>query len=228
MKILILISLVAGFSIANEGKPFISDVFDEKGQVKKFFCERDQKRENQKIVDNNVCKDLNGEVLVVEKMERRGSHLVRYDIEQKQIKQKAWIELKDGKVVFGLKEDNKELQRKTIDKPKNFIIGMQIVPFIVEHWDAFTKGERKKVELALWSEQKILSFYLSREKMDEKIMLVKMRPSGLLARMALGSFYFTISVNDKKVLEYKGRTNLKEKRGDDYRDFKALVRYSPS
>ena len=222
---LILLSLMTNFAMANERKTFICDVFDKKGQIKKFICEQYQKKENKKIIDRRICKDLNGKILVVEKIERKQNRLVRYDIDQKQLKQKARIELKDDKVIFNLKGNNKKTERKIIDKPENFIVGMQIVPFIIKHWKALAKGERKEIKLAVWNEQKVFSFYLSREKMDEQTMLIRMRPSNFLARLVLGSFYFTMGVKDKVVLQYKGRTNLKEKRDNSYRDYEGLVYY---
>ena len=226
IKILTLFILIIIQAVANEEKIFIGEVFDINGQVKKFTCQRHQSRQNHKMTDHNVCKDLRGKVLVVEKMQRNGDELVRYHIDQKQLKQKAWIELKNDKVIFNLLEVNsKKPQQKTIDRPKNFVVSMQIVPFIVEHWQVLAKGEKKKIRLGVWNRQKAVPFDLSRKKMDKEVMIVKMSPSGFFARAIVDPIYFTMSVKDRTVVEYKGRTNLKEKKGNDYHDYKGLIRY---
>ena len=100
------------------------------------------------------------------------------------------------------------------------------MPFIVKHWQAFTKGERKKIKLAIWNKQKIISFYLSREKTDKETMVIRMRPSNFLFRAVLDSMYFTMNIRDKTLVKYKGLTDLKEKQSDGrYRDYKGLVHY---
>ena len=110
VNILILLNLVTGFATAGE-RPSVAEVLMKKARLK-ICLSKSQQRENGRTIDYNTCKNINGDIVLVEKMEREGDHLIDYSIEQRQVKQKALIKLDSGKVVFSLEESNKKQSQK--------------------------------------------------------------------------------------------------------------------
>lgn len=227
MKILSLILLYVSSTQALSAEKLIAtgEVFDKEGKNKKFNYERYQDVQGDKTLDRAVYKDLEGEVLVEEKMESQNGNLIRYDIDQKQLKQKAWIEVSDKQVTFNLKKFRKRNYPQSIKKKDNFIVGLQIVPFVRKNWDGFLKKEEKEIKLGVWHRQEAITFDLTTDKLDKDQLVVKMNPSSMFIRAVVNPIYFVFNAKDKTLIEYRGRTTPKEKRGKNYHDFDGITRY---
>ena len=200
-------------------------VFDKEGKEQKFSYERFQKAEGSKVFDRAVYKDMDGKELTIETMETDGGKLIKYEIEQKQLKQKAWIEVATDKVTFNLKKYRKKNYPKTEDLPNNFIVGLQIVPTIKKNWDKLMKGDELEIKLGVWHRQEAITFDLSKEKAEGNDFVVKMNPSSMFIRAVVDPIFFTFDKNTKNLTSYKGRTTPKVKKGKSYYDFDGLTKY---
>lgn len=216
------LTLTAG---ATEKLVATGEIFDKEGKVKKFNYEKYEDINGDKTVFRAVYKDLEGKILTEEKMELQKGELVRYDMDQKQLKQKAWIEASQTEVTFNLKKFRKNNYPQTIKKPKNFILGLQIVPFVKENWNYFLKKEEKEIKLGVWHRQEAITFDLSQESLGKNKLVVKMSPSSMLIRAVVNPIYFSFDLKTKRLTEYKGRTTPKEKRGSGYYDYDGITRY---
>ena len=221
----ILVLFVGSFSIAAEELISVGEGFDKKGEKKVFDYQRFREVKDNKTLDRAIYKDLDGNVMTEEKMEMVDGKLVRYDMDQLQLKQKAWVEVTEGEITFNLKKWRKRNYPQTIKWKDNFIVGLQIVPFIIKHWDHLSKGKEKEIKLGVWHRQEAITFDLSREKSGGKEMVIKMSPASMLIRAIVDPIYFHFDKKTKALTSYLGRTTPKEKRGKGYYDFDGLVRY---
>lgn len=230
MRILLVLisSLITLTTLAAEEMIATAVVYDMDGKEKKFLYERFEDIQGDKVIDRSVYKDLDGEVLVEEKMVTNKGELVRYDIEQKQLKQTAWIETSPGKVTYNLKKFRKNNYPQTEDKPDNLLLPMQITPFVKNNWDHFMAGKSKDIQLGVWHRQEHLGFELSvdKEQSNKERLVVKMAPSSFLIKAIVSPLYFYFDKSTKSLKEYKGRTAPKEKKGRSYNNFDGLTKYT--
>ncbi len=228
MRKLILITTITLLSMASFGaEKLISKgiVYDKEGKEKQFTYERYQEKKGDIMHDRAVYKDMDGDVLTVEKMQTKNGKLIRYDMDQKQLKQKAWITVEDGKATLNLKKFRKNNYPQTIDLPDNFIVGLQIVSTIMDNWDKLAKGEDVDVELGVWHRQEAIGFELSKESKTDDLFVVKMNPSSMFIRAVVDPLYFNFDPKTKELVSYRGRSTPKEKRGRSYYDFDGITKY---
>ena len=227
MKQILFAMIIAVAATAQASETLVSkgEVFDKEGKNKKWTYERYQKIEGNAVFDRAVYKDLEGEILTEEKMHRVDGKLVRYDMSQKQLKQEAWIELKNDKVTFNLKKYRKRNYPQTVSKPDNFVVGLMLVPTMVKNWDKFEAGKEVEIKLGVWHRQEAITFDLSKESSNDKELVVKMNPSSMFIRAVVDPIYFHFDKTTKNLTKYRGRATPKEQRGRSYYDFDGLVTY---
>lgn len=223
---MIFLILSASFSVFAAEKVISTGVvYDPSGKEKMFTYERYQDVQGDKILGRAVYKDLKGDTLVEEKIETLKGELVRYDMDQKQLKQKAWIDVKDGKATFNLKKFRKRNYPQTITKPENFIVGLQIVPFVKKNWKSISEGKEHEVKLGVWHRQEAITFDIKKDSAKNGQMVVKMQPASMFIKAVVSPIYFTFDGKTQNLISYKGRTTPKVKRGRSYHDFDALTKY---
>lgn len=203
-----------------------AEIFDPTGKELQFKAEKFHKRQGELLLDRTVYKDLNGEVLVEETMTLKNDQLQRYDVEQKQLNQQAWIEVSEKDVIFNLKKPRKNNYPQTYKKPENFVVNPQIVPFIKSHWESLNNGKEERIHLGVWNRQEAIRFALIKDSSSTTEQLViKMSPTSLIIRAAVAPIYFTFDTQTKNLKLYKGRTSPKMKSGGSFSDYDALTKY---
>ncbi len=219
-NLLFIVPLFAGEVLISTG-----EVFDKEGKEKMFTYERFQDVQGKKVLSRAVYKDLKGDPLTVETMETIDGKLVKYDMDQKQIKQHAWIEVADSKVTLNLKKFRKRNYPQTVKMPKNFIVGLQIVSFVQDHWDSFVKGGEQEIHLGVWHRQEAIKFDLTKENSDDKTLVVKMNPASMFIRAVVNPIYFTFDKSSKALISYRGRVTPKVSQGRSFADLDGMVKY---
>ncbi len=229
MKILISAIVCFSTSFALAGETLISKGtgYDEEGKEKKFTYERYIKKDGNTITHRAVYKDMGGDILTEETMTEVDGKLKKYDMQQRQLKQHAWIEVKDDgkKIDYNLKKFRKNNYPITAKMKKNFVVGLQLVDLIRANWETLMKGDEVEFHLGVWHRQETIGFDFSKSAADDKSVTIKMSPSSMFIRAVVSPLYFTLDKSTKKLIKYKGRTTPKEKRGRDYYDFDGLVIY---
>jgi hypothetical protein len=216
--------LFVSFGYGAEKLMFTGEVVDKDGQ-KVYDYERHQETKGTQVHDRAVHKDLDGKVVTEEKMISQDGQIVRYDMDQRQLKQKAWIEVADGKVTFNLKKFRKNNYPQSYDLPANFMMGLQIVPFVQKNWEALSQGKDQKISLGVWHRQEAITFMLSKEEGAEGEMVVKMNPSSMFIRAVVDPIYFHFDTKTKELSKYRGRITPKQDRGGKLYDFDGTVTY---
>ena len=225
--LMIVLSLcLAQSALSAEKLVSTGEIFDKEGKVKKFNYEKYETIEGNKKLVRAVYKNLDGKILTEEKVEFVDDQLVRYDMDQRQLKQKAWIEVKNKKISFNLKKFRKRNYPVEEKLHSNFIIGLQLVPTMIDNWTLLEEGKEKEIKLGVWHRQESITFDLKKDKSsNDKELVIKMSPASFLIRAIVNPIYFTFDKKSKALTSYKGRVTPKEKRGKSFYDFDGLTRY---
>lgn len=219
----------AAFALSDTGKAF--ELEGAQG-TPLFFYKKDVDVKGETEIFTSTYADAAGKALVIETSEfaKNGERLIvkSYKISQKQLGAEGAVEVKDGKAHFTYMRDGKT---KTSDEKvgDDFIVGPSIVNYIQSNWSTITAGKKIKGRLAVADRLETVGFeYFKDGEEDvkgEKAVVVKMKPSSFIIAALVNPLYFYISNDGKRLLQMKGRTQVKRQDGSKWKDLDALTVY---
>ncbi|MNK07756.1 hypothetical protein D3C87_256740 [compost metagenome] len=167
---------------------------------------------------HSIFKDLAGNTVVEEKGEVLNGEIVTYEISQLQSKDKGWVTVRDGEVLFtyedskGKKKTDKEKLRKPLVATINFN------DFVMKNWSTLEEGKEIDIRFAVWDRLETVGFTLKKvgepELDGEKTMEIRMKPTSMLIAALVDPIYLWYSQKDHLLRAQKGRVAPKlEKQG---------------
>ncbi len=155
--------------------------------------------------------------------------LLSYLQEQKQLGTVGILEVDGSEARFAFTKDGKT-KTATERVGDDLVVGPSLLGFLKRHWDKILKGEKIKARFAVMDRQETVGFeyFKVAEKMvaGRPAIVVKMKASSLIISALVDPLLFTFSKDDATLLELEGRTIVKVKVGDKFKDFDGYTTYS--
>ena len=194
-----------------------------------YKYERDGVQKGDKEEIHGAFKDMQGEVAVEETLTVQGSKFVKLEIDQKQLKQSAKIEVIDGKINFTKTADGKTTT-VTEDLDTTLVSGGNMQYFIRDHWAEIAKGETVSFRFAVWERQETVGFKIFKtgiegEGVDKRVIL-KMKPTSFIIAALVDPLIFRYNEDGSHLMELRGRMPARLKVGDKYKELDADLVYS--
>lgn len=178
----------------------------------------------------SIYKDPEGNVVVQEKAILKGSELVKFEIDHKQLGQKGVIEIKDGKAFFTKVMADGRSSTKDEKIGKTFVTSSNFRKFVKDNWEGIKSGKTIEFRYGVWDRQETVGFEIFKdgsEKIGEvEATVVKMKPSSFLIAALVKPIFFKFNEDGSKLLELNGRVAPKKKEGANWKDLDAEVSYS--
>ncbi|MFS4460015.1 hypothetical protein [Bdellovibrio sp. HCB2-146] len=178
----------------------------------------------------SVYKDLQGQVVVIEKGQLRGVELEKYEMDRPQTKEKGTITVNNGRVHFeyqgpdGKKKTDDEKAKGTIVCTANFNA------YVLANWDQLMSGKDLDVRFAVWDRLETVGFTLQKvgitEKDGKKWLELRMKPTSFVIAALVDPLYFGYTVEDKQLRLMKGRVSPKIQKDGKWKDLDAEVVYT--
>lgn len=226
---MIVITLCSSISLAGEKLAVTGDVFDLSGKTKLFDYKRYVEPAGATMRMRNEYTDLSGQSVVVERLELVNDTFKVYSVEQKQTKESGTVLVRDDKVLFSYTDANGKKSESVESLSKDFVVGMNLIPYIYEHWDSIVSGTPRKIRLGVWQRQETIGFKVEKSSettvAQSKKIVLKMSPSNFIIARLVDPIFFTFDGNSKHLIEIKGRTQPKIKEGSRWKDLDALIKY---
>ena len=197
-----------------------------KEQPKEFSYERYHDKKGDLIRDRSVYKTTDGTIVLEEFMETVNGKFLRYDVNQKQSDEKGWILIDHKHVVYGVQDENGQLKKVRRNLPKNFIVPLQLLPFIKKNWKQLISGESVSLKLGVWKRKNHYSFYMKKDDAPDDSIIIKMQLSNIILRAFTSPLYFTFDKSTEQIRTYQGPLILKEGEKGDFSDYMGFVKYS--
>jgi hypothetical protein len=233
-KILIMFSILflalffsGGQVLAAKGE-IIAQMYEQGSNKTKKLYDYHNSWDDQSI--NVEIKDGAGLVAVTEKAQLNGSQLLKYEIDQKQIKSKGTIEVKDGRIYFTKDVDGKI---KTDDEKlgKSLVVSSNFPRVIKDHWSEFLENKDVDIRFAVWDRLETVGFTLSNQGTEEidgrKCVKIKMKASSIIIAAIVRPLYLYFTEDGAHLVKLDGRVAPKKKNGDHWDDLDAEVYYRP-
>ncbi len=209
---------------------FSAQVFDLEADVQKdsplYKVKHDETLTDEKLQFHNVYAYPDGKEAFTEDVVLKGTEVISYRVNQKQLVEEGSIEVKDNKVFFTYKKKDREAKTSEEKYVDNLVIGPSLVPYMQKHWDKLKAGETLSVRLAVPDRRETVGFSLFKDKSstDDKF-IVKMKASSLVISAIVDPLYFSFLPDGSRMVEMKGRTQAKKDKDGKFSDLDAHTIY---
>lgn len=217
--------LLMSFLWADESLIATGVITKNEGQAQEFSYERYHDKKGELTRDKSVYKDINGSVVVEEHMETVNGKLLRYDINQRQSSEKGWIVINNDQIIYNVQDREGRLKTAKRSLPENFIVPLDILPFMKKNWERLLKGESVSLKLGVWKRKDHYSFYMKKVESPSDEIIIKMQLSNIILRAFTSPLYFTFDKKSQQIKSYKGPLNLKEGSDGNFSDYVGYVEY---
>lgn len=190
-----------------------------------YLYERYHDSKSRLVIDKSIYKEAQGKTLVEETMKTENGVFLRYDIKQRQSLESGWIAIQDEKVTYGVKDDKGKSTEVRRAVPKDFIVPLQLHPFIKKNWKKLLENKSVSLKLGVWKRQDHYSFFMKKVSSKDGLIVIKMQLSNIILRAFTSPLYFKFDKKTHKIRSYTGPLNLKKKKEDGFTDFIGYVEY---
>ncbi len=175
---------------------------------------------------HTVYSNLDGKEAIVEDVELKGTDVVSYKVQQKQLGDEGSIIVKDKKVFFTYKKKDHEAKTSDENYVDNLAIGPSIVPYVQKYWDDIKAGKKVSIRLAVADRRETVGFDLRKDdsSTDAKT-IIKMKASSLVISALVDPLYFTFLPDGSHMTEMKGRIPFKKEHDGKFSDQDAYTVY---
>jgi hypothetical protein len=179
-----------------------------------------------------------GRPALKEKVIYQGDELLEYDVDDLQTGARGsarilpWPAQSSKKIISF--DYVKDVRAKT--KPRTgtetlrneCLVSDMVAPFLLDHWTGLVKGEEIKCRYVVVDRRETVGFTFVKDSETRhdgrEVMIVKMSPSSAIISALVDPLFFTIEKNGRRrILEYSGRTPLKIREGNKWRDLEGVT-----
>ena len=112
---------------------------------------------------HNVYSSDAGKEALIEDVELKGTDVVSYHVNHKQVGEEGNIEVKDKKILFTYKTKDHDAKTAEENYVDNLVIGPSVVPYLQKHWAQIKAGEKISVRLAVPDRRETIGFDLLKD-----------------------------------------------------------------
>jgi len=172
-----------------------------------------------------VFKDAEKKDFAVENTVLKDGKLVRYALTQPQLAEEADVKVGDAGITFRYLSNGKWKEDFEATQG-NIIAGPQIVDIVQRSWDSLLAGNTVRVRLVVPDRLETVGFRFTAEKSaDTSLQAFHFAPSNFLIRALVGKITLKFDSKTRQPISIEGRTFLKRKKGNDWEELTASIRF---
>ncbi len=188
------------------------------------------KKEGDLVHSKAVFNDPEGPQVLEESWEKDG-HVQRAVIENRALKRRSEIEVKDGKVHYKMTDlKDGSVKTSTDDLDSNLVVPSTVMSYIRPYHEALKAGEPVKLRVAVMDRQEAFSFNIKKVRTEkalngDEIMVLEMSPGSIIVKALVDPMYFYIRVKTGEMFAFEGKSALRRKEGEKYKDLIVKAAY---
>ena len=186
-------------------------------------------KETQITKTTGIFKSLDGNIVVQEDGELKGSNLISVKTVQKQLKESGEIKIEGKKIKFTFRKEGKAEESDSEDISERIVVPANLEPFTLENWDALLKNEAIDFKFALWDRLETVSFSMKKssdlELNGEKLIKFRLKPRNFIISSLVDSIFLTWNKEKKVLVIAESRVAPYLKVEDGFKPLDAIVKY---
>ena len=199
----------------------------EKNLLFNYRSEVEKKADGVELITSTFT-DPEGHVTGVETIERKNGTLIQYRVEQKQLETVGTITIENGKATFKYTRDG-QTKSNTEDFGPDFLVGPGVVEDMKANWSQIQSGKRLSRRIGVSDRAESIGFEYFKDGEEDRngkhVVVVKMKASNFLISAIVNPLRFYFSPDGQELTEFRGRSLMKLKDGDSWKDLEATNIY---
>jgi hypothetical protein len=170
-------------------------------------------------------------VQVTEQSWERDGHVKRAVIENRAIQKRSELEVRDGKVYYRV-TDLSDGSSKTSedDADENLVVPSTVMSYIKPSFQDLKDGKEVRLKVAVPDRRESYSFVMRKHRSGtaadgSEMMVLEMAPVSFIIKALVDPMYFYIKPATGEMFAFEGRSALRRKQGDSYKEMKVQTAY---
>jgi hypothetical protein len=188
------------------------------------------KKEGDLVYSKAVFSDHDGIQVTEESWEKDG-HVQRAVVDSKVLGKKSELEVKNGKVLYKTTEKDGTVKTSEDDADDNLVVASTVMSYIRPMFKSLNEGKEIKIRVAVLDRQEAFTFAIKKDHEDKgtdgaEIMVLKMAPTSLIIKAVVDPLYFYVHPKTGEMFAFEGRSALRKKDGDSYKEMSVRSAYT--
>jgi hypothetical protein len=170
-------------------------------------------------------------VQVTELSSERGGHVIKAMIENQAIKKRSELEVKEGKVFYKVTDlVTGAVKTSQDDAETNLVVPSTVFSYISPFFNDLREGKEVKLKVAVLDRRESFSFVMKKIKVEkglagDDLMVLEMEPVSFIVKALVDPMYFYVHAKSGALHAFEGRSALRRKTGDQYKEMKVRTAY---
>lgn len=189
----------------------------------------ESKKEGELIHNSAVFSAPEGPQVIEDSWEKNG-RVQKARIENRALGKISELEVRDGKVFYKMTQADGTVKTSDDDYEENLVVPSTVMSYIRPFNDKLLAGEEVKLKVAVMDRRESFTFYMKKYKMEkgphgEDILVLKMSPGSIIVRALVDPMYFYTNPKTGEMFAFEGRSALRRKEGDKYKELDVRAAY---
>lgn len=193
----------------------------------------ESKKEGELIHSRVVFSDPDGPQVTEESWAKDGN-VKRATIDNRALHKFFEIEIVGDKVRYkSTDEKDKSVKTSESSADANLVVPSTVMSYILPRFSELEQGKPIKIRVAVLDRQDAFSFEIKKLRVEksaagEDVVVLKMSPTSLFVKALVDPLYFYIKPKTGEMFGFEGRSALRHKEGDRYKEMNVETRYEYS
>ena len=170
-------------------------------------------------------------VQVTETSLEKAGHVKKAVIENKALQKRSELEVRDGKVFYKVTDlKDQSVKTATDDAEENLVVPSTVISYVTPHFDELQAGKELRLKVAVLDRRESFSFVMRKLRNETavdgaQIMVLEMAPTSFIVKALVDPMYFYVKPKSGELFAFEGRSALRRKQGDQYKEMKVRTAY---
>lgn len=170
-------------------------------------------------------------IQVTEQSWEKDGHVRRAVIENQALKKKSELEVRDGKVFYRVTDlTDGSVKTSEDDAEENLVVPSTVMSYIKPSFEQLRNGQEIRLKVAVLDRRESYSFVMRKFKTGttvdgSEMMVLEMAPVSFIIKALVDPMYFYIKPATGEMFAFEGRSALRRKQGDSYKEMKVQTAY---
>ncbi|MBC7396697.1 MAG: hypothetical protein H7333_04565 [Bdellovibrionales bacterium] len=190
----------------------------------------ESKKEGELIYSKAVFSGPEGPQVIEESWEKDG-HVQKAVVENHALEKRSELEVRDGKVYYKVTDLKDQSVKTAEDKYQdNLVVPSTVMSYIRPHNAELAAGKDVSFRIAVLDRKEAYTFNMKKIRNEkaangDEVMVLQMSPSSIIVKALVDPMYFYISVKTGEMFAFEGKSALRRKEGEKYKEMAVRTTY---
>ena len=167
---------------------------------------------------------------VIEQSWQKDGHVQKAIVENKALEKVMELEVKGGKVYYKVTEKDGKVKTSDDDAEENLVVPSTVMFYVQPHYAEIMEGKEVRLKVAVLDRRESFTFIMKKIREDkaingETVLVMQMAPNSIIVKALVDPMYFYVYPKTGEMFAYEGKSALRKKEGDKYKELVVRAAY---